>query len=151
MSRITILAGAILLTTAIMLTAACGSSSSSTSASPKGSSQSSSPASATSWTAPAEAKNLKAPSGDKAQSAARGKTLFGTSCASCHGSAGKGDGPVGAALKPKPTDLTTSAKNQTEGEIFWKITEGKGAMPGSKSLSEQDRWDLVAYIQSLSN
>ena len=38
--------------------------------------------------------------------AAKGKILFETNCASCHGTSGKGDGPVGAALDPKPRDFT---------------------------------------------
>jgi len=48
-----------------------------------------------------------------------------------------------------PSDLTASASNQTEGELFWKITEGKGAMPAWKGLSETDRWNLVSYMKSL--
>lgn len=146
MSRIISLAGATSLIITIALTAACGSSSSS----PTASSQSGGQASSTNWSAPAEAKNLTPPAGDKTKSAEHGKTLYAASCASCHGTTGKGDGPVGASLRPKPTDLIASGKNQTAGEIFWKITEGKGPMPGWKSLSEQDRWDMVEYIGSLS-
>ena len=35
-----------------------------------------------------------------------GKTNFDTLCATCHGPAGKGDGPAGAALNPPPRDFT---------------------------------------------
>ena len=38
--------------------------------------------------------------------AAKGKVIFTTNCASCHGEGGKGDGPVGAALNPHPRDFT---------------------------------------------
>ena len=31
-------------------------------------------------------------------------------CSPCHGRAGRGDGPVAAALTPRPSDLTTLAK-----------------------------------------
>jgi|SRR5690349_13164933 mono/diheme cytochrome c family protein len=41
----------------------------------------------------------------------RGPDLYRAHCAPCHGSEGKGNGPVGAALKTKPADLTTLAKN----------------------------------------
>jgi hypothetical protein len=34
------------------------------------------------------------------------KQVFAQYCAACHGISGKGDGPVAAALKTKPTDLT---------------------------------------------
>ena len=35
-----------------------------------------------------------------------GESLYRRLCASCHGVAGHGDGPAGAALCPRPTDLT---------------------------------------------
>lgn len=41
----------------------------------------------------------------------RGPDLFRAHCAACHGPDGKGTGPVGAALKIKPADLTVLAKN----------------------------------------
>jgi len=45
-----------------------------------------------------------------------GKDLFRSYCASCHGEAGKGDGPVAGALNSKVADLTTIA--QRHGGIF---------------------------------
>jgi mono/diheme cytochrome c family protein len=42
-----------------------------------------------------------------------GRDLFEFYCASCHGPAGKGNGPVASALTTKPADLTTiAARNQ---------------------------------------
>jgi mono/diheme cytochrome c family protein len=41
----------------------------------------------------------------------RGPDLYHAHCAACHGPDGKGDGPVAAALKTKPADLTMLAKN----------------------------------------
>jgi mono/diheme cytochrome c family protein len=43
-------------------------------------------------------------------SAASGKEMFQSYCASCHGKDAKGDGPAAAALKAAPADLTTLAK-----------------------------------------
>ena len=40
-----------------------------------------------------------------------GPSVFREYCAACHGVDGKGDGPAAEALKRKPTDLTTIAKN----------------------------------------
>ena len=40
-----------------------------------------------------------------------GKQMYGNYCAPCHGVNGRGDGPVGAALKSRPTDLTLLSKN----------------------------------------
>lgn len=39
----------------------------------------------------------------------RGDNLFGAYCASCHGSNAKGDGPMAAWLKVRPSDLTRIA------------------------------------------
>jgi mono/diheme cytochrome c family protein len=35
-----------------------------------------------------------------------GQVLYARYCAACHGTTGRGDGPVAAVLQPKPTDLT---------------------------------------------
>lgn len=45
-----------------------------------------------------------------------GKDLFVAYCASCHGMAGRGDGPVSSALKTKIPDLATlAARRQVPG------------------------------------
>jgi len=54
------------------------------------------------WMAPAWAVNQ--------QSLDAGKHLFIKYCATCHGREAKGDGPMAAALKTKPPDLTQLAK-----------------------------------------
>lgn len=96
------------------------------------------------WKAPADAKGAKNPEKGAATKSAE------TNCASCHGKAGKGDGPAAAALNPKPADWTSAkVQGQTDGEIFWKITNGRGAMPPWKHLPDKERWELVNYIRSL--
>jgi len=106
------------------------------------------------WKAPAEAKNVKNPLASKkndAQVLADAKKLVDTNCVTCHGSSGKGDGPAAAALPPpKPADWTSARlAAETDGELFWKISNGRGAMPPWKHLPETDRWKLVDYIRSL--
>lgn len=44
-------------------------------------------------------------------SPANGKQMFNSYCASCHGSDGKGNGPVAPTLKMPPADLTALSKN----------------------------------------
>ncbi len=98
------------------------------------------------WEAPAAEKAKKSPGGN----AANGKKLADTNCVSCHGASGKGDGAAAAALNPKPADWTSAkVQGETEGELFWKISNGRGPMPPWKHLSEKDRWDLVSYVKSL--
>lgn len=95
------------------------------------------------WKAPADAKGVKNPEKGVAAKSAD------TNCASCHGKAGKGDGPAAAALNPKPADWTSAkVQAQTDGEIFWKITHGRGAMPPWKHLPDKERWELVNYVRS---
>jgi mono/diheme cytochrome c family protein len=54
------------------------------------------------------------------------------------------------ALSPKPADWTSKkVQDEADGEIFWKITTGRGPMPSWKHLPENDRWALVQYIRSL--
>jgi mono/diheme cytochrome c family protein len=101
------------------------------------------------WKAPAEAKAAKNPVA-KAAGMKDGKAPYESNCAVCHGKAGRGDGPGAAALNPKPRDLSSKAiQAQADGEIFWKISEGRGAMASWKHLPEKDRWSLVHYIRSL--
>jgi mono/diheme cytochrome c family protein len=99
------------------------------------------------WKAPADAKNVKNP----VQGVGNAKKSAETNCASCHGPGGKGDGPAAAALPPpKPADWTSpKVQSHTDGELFWKISNGRGAMPPWKHLPEKERWELVNYIRSL--
>jgi len=99
------------------------------------------------WAAPADAKKMKNP----VKGVGGAQKSVATNCSSCHGNAGKGDGPAAAALPPpKPANWTADAiQKQTDGEIFWKISNGRGAMPPWKHLPEKERWELVNFIRSL--
>jgi len=63
----------------------------------------------------------------------------------------EGQRPAAAALPPpKPADWTSAkVKSEPDGDIFWKISNGRGAMPPWKHLPDKDRWALVNYIRSL--
>ncbi len=99
------------------------------------------------WKAPPEAKNMKNP----VKGVGNAKQTVQTNCVSCHGPNGKGDGPAAQALPPpKPADWTSAkVKAESDGDIFWKISNGRGAMPPWKHLPEKDRWEVVNYIRSL--
>jgi copper transport protein len=89
-----------------------------------------------------------------AESIQRGQALFSTNCALCHGQTGKGDGPVGLTLNPRPADLTQHAIAgiHTDAQLFEWITNGfpGSRMPTFKSaLSDTDRWHLVNFIRTL--
>ncbi|MDB5409514.1 MAG: hypothetical protein JWL84_4426 [Rhodospirillales bacterium] len=86
-------------------------------------------------------------------SIARGMTLFAAHCATCHGGAGRGDGPAAAGLAVGPADLTAAhVLEHPEGELFWWIGNGiaDSAMPGfAATLDPASRWDLVNFVRTL--
>lgn len=102
------------------------------------------------WEAPAAEKAKKNPLPANAATVAQGKKVAEVNCVSCHGAKGKGDGAAAVALNPKPADWTSKkVQAESDGEIFWKISAGRGPMPSWKFLPENDRWALVRYIRSL--
>jgi mono/diheme cytochrome c family protein len=97
--------------------------------------------------------------------AAAGKAVFvKTNCNSCHGMEGKGDGPVAAALDPKPRNYTVGdfkfdankdGKVGTDTDLSLVIKNGAQPYGGSAmmmpnpTLTDADVKLLVAYIRSL--
>jgi mono/diheme cytochrome c family protein len=86
-----------------------------------------------------------------------GETLFQQNCVSCHGTTGKGDGPAGSALTPKPADLGAVQISVSDGYLFWRITEGgmmepfRSVMPAWKGIMDEEKtWQVVSYIRTLS-
>ena len=104
------------------------------------------------WVTPKPAETVKNPLAGNENVLADAKTLYITNCAPCHGNKGKGDGPAAQALVPKPADHTSAlVQSETDGSLFWKLSEGRNPMPGYKKiLSDQQRWELINYIRTLS-
>ena len=88
-------------------------------------------------------------------SVAAGADLFAVHCNGCHGRSGHGDGPQAKGLALPPADLTEPhTALHTAGDIFWWLTHGKppGVMSGLEDrLSEDDRWDLINFLRTLSS
>ena len=104
----------------------------------------------TPWTAPASEKSKKSPIEASAKVVEQGEKIAKVNCVSCHGAKGKGDGAAAVALNPKPADWTSKrVQDESDGELFWKISTGRGAMPAWKHLPEKDRWALVQYLRTL--
>jgi hypothetical protein len=105
----------------------------------------------TRWVAPESAKEVKSPLPDTPKVLAFGKATYEIYCEGCHGPAGDGQGHV--ALKfsvPVVSIAVPVVQAQTDGELFWKISNGRGAMPAwSTLLPEEDRWRLTLYIRKL--
>jgi mono/diheme cytochrome c family protein len=104
----------------------------------------------TPWVAPEAEKARKNPLASDNKAIEQGEKVAKTNCVSCHGAKGKGDGVAAVALNPKPANWTSQkVQAESDGEIFWKISNGRGAMPPWKHLAENDRWALIRYIRSL--
>lgn len=105
------------------------------------------------WVAPNSAVSLVNPFQGEAEATKKGQKLYVQYCSVCHGDAGKGDGLAGMSLSPRPANfLDPKIKKQADGELYWKLTEGRNTMASYKSiLTEEERWQLVNYIRELGN
>jgi cytochrome c oxidase cbb3-type subunit 2 len=92
----------------------------------------------------------------------QGKVFFVANCAPCHGPGGKGDGPAAAGLeddwgqRAPPTDLTQASVRSGPGlrDLYRVLVTGLDGTPMPsfrEATSEEDRWNLVAYLESLRN
>jgi len=103
------------------------------------------------WPAPASAISVKNPVKSDALSIKDGKALYIKHCSSCHGDGGKGNGTKAGNLDITCGDFTAPAfAKVTDGEVFWKMTEGRKPMPTfSKKLTDTERWSVINYIRTL--
>ena len=84
---------------------------------------------------------------------ARGKALYATHCAACHGVEGRGDGPAARGLEPPPSsfhDRARMAQRSAYG-LYNTITLGVGgtSMAPFGQLSDEERWALAFYVSVL--
>ncbi|MCF8298978.1 MAG: c-type cytochrome [Saprospiraceae bacterium] len=101
------------------------------------------------WVVPAKYKSMKNPTKADKGNLAIGKTLFNKHCKSCHGTAGKGDGPKAMSIEEKIRSFASAEfKAQTPGEIYYKSFIGRDNMPNfEKKLPDvEDRWFIVNYM-----
>ncbi|AFM13846.1 c-type cytochrome [Turneriella parva] len=100
----------------------------------------------------------KKPEADAAPGAAAaisGETVYNEKgCVTCHGAQGKGDGPVGAALKPKPRNFADAKwKNGTDLASVIKAIEtgiaGSGMAPYKGVLSDEEIKAVAEHVRKL--
>ena len=104
------------------------------------------------WVAPDDAKKVKNPFPPTPETLTEGEQLFTDNCVLCHGEKGLGDGPGAKTIKVKPANFTDAKlmAAETDGSLFWKMSNGRGPMPSWKdTLSDKERWELVGYIRKL--
>lgn len=82
-----------------------------------------------------------------------GRGIYTQNCAVCHGLEGYGNGPNATALEKKPPNFSRPFYKQYSDEFwFYRVSEG---VPGTRmprwaeTLTEEQRWYLVAYLKTL--
>ena len=82
----------------------------------------------------------------------RGKKVYNTQCALCHGEKGDGKGDLATEMKLILSDLTKpdALAKRTDGELLVIVGTGKDSMPSQKGrMTEPQVWNLVNYLRAL--
>lgn len=107
----------------------------------------------TKWVAPKSADSLINPFESTEENIANGKLIFRKSCRSCHGKDGDGKGAGAIDLSTVvPSFIDKDFVKQSDGSMFWKITEGRKDMKSfRKELEKDDIWLVITYIKTFSS
>lgn len=104
---------------------------------------------------PREYQGLRNPLKPTDENILSGGKLYQQTCAVCHGTTGRGDGPAGKTLNPPPAPLafTVPMHMTTDGYLFWRIKDGGqqfgSAMPAwGVSLKEEQIWQIILYLRA---
>jgi mono/diheme cytochrome c family protein len=106
------------------------------------------------WNIPEDAKLRQNPIHGSPQALDAARILHDDHCERCHGKTGRGDGADATKFSTSPGDLTDESRMnaQSDGELFYKISEGRRPMPEFKTkLTEEQRWQLVLLMRSLAS
>jgi mono/diheme cytochrome c family protein len=101
-------------------------------------------------TVPADWAGKTSPLG--ADAATKGAEVFKANCETCLGPQGHGDGPAGVALDPRPKNLAELQTRAGDDYLFWRINTGKegtSMVPWQGVLTEEQIWEVIAYIRTL--
>lgn len=101
---------------------------------------------------PFTARFMTNPVPDTQENIDAGRTHYQARCAVCHGPRALGDGPQAFTLQPKPFNLQVHAPLHPTGEVYYWISEGVAGtgMPAWKTvLTEEQRWQIIRYIDAL--
>jgi mono/diheme cytochrome c family protein len=82
---------------------------------------------------------------------AKGKFLFNTYCAVCHGESGDGHGYLGAKYPGNPPDISRpEMAARKDGFFFMMISKGRGMMPPyGYATTHTERWQIISYLRTL--
>jgi len=104
-------------------------------------------ASGQAWVVPPDKAKVLSPFKFSDETRQAGSALYATYCKQCHGDPGKGN--VIALVPPPPDPALPQMQTNTDGGIFYKVTEGRGAMLSFKNtLTPFNIWNIISFIRS---
>ncbi|RYF66129.1 MAG: c-type cytochrome [Comamonadaceae bacterium] len=85
-----------------------------------------------------------------------GRALYAQHCVACHGTDGRGQGPLAAAQPVWPPNLAGPLLwRRADGDLLWAVLQGvrgrsgQTTMPGhAAQLSEADAWAVLDYVRA---
>jgi len=90
---------------------------------------------------------------EAAEVISRGKAVYFTFCAQCHGPNYDGNGTVGQSFAPLPTDFRSPAvQSKSAGALFKSVSYGIAGgrqPPLETTITIDDRWSVVAFVKSM--
>lgn len=103
--------------------------------------------SAQEWVVPADKKGKLSSFPFNEETRKAGEKLYSINCLSCHGTPGKANY---LPLVPPPGDpATEKIQKNSDGEIFYKLSVGRGQMPSFRSvLTSNDIWNVISFLRS---
>ena len=105
----------------------------------------------TPWVAPARRAARANPVASNPASIEQGRQVYRRECVKCHGPTGNNDGTdtKGADMSRAKKLSDASLWEESDGALFWKISEGRDPMPSQQDvLTENERWAVVNYIRT---
>jgi mono/diheme cytochrome c family protein len=93
---------------------------------------------------PEKARAQQNPMASDPEAVLAGAKLFRQNCAKCHGAQGEGN-------DKHPAVNSERVRGSSAGELQWLLTNGslKHGMPSWSRLPEPQRWQIVAYLQTM--
>jgi mono/diheme cytochrome c family protein len=104
------------------------------------------------WIIPPEAATLRNPMANSVAALGPARAIYRENCAQCHGETGRGDGREAKSHSTLPPDFSEPGRieKQSDGVLFYKISDGKRPMPSFRSkLTDEQRWQLVTLVREL--
>jgi mono/diheme cytochrome c family protein len=103
------------------------------------------------WDVPEKDKKMRNPVKADTEVLKIGKDLWINHCVACHGRNGAGDGPKSGQMKTFMKDMgSASVQGQTDGALYYKISQGRGEMPAYKEKipDSKELWSLIHFVRS---